>query len=148
MESPFLSNRPFVSDSGRTDRRLLYNDKVSSHSPSNKPASHGLKLRKRTSSTFNSMVALFFAAVVITLYISNIIAVNRLAGEVSELRQKYEALLNGNEILRAEVNRRSSLERIGKFAVEQLGMRYAKEQPRVLEVDEMLLEDRDSERKQ
>ncbi|MGA9363802.1 MAG: septum formation initiator family protein [Bacteroidota bacterium] len=85
------------------------------------------------------MAALFLAAVVIVLYISNIIAVNRLAVEVSDLQQKYAAVMNGNEILRAEVNRRSSPERIGKIAVEQLGLQHPKQQPQVLDVDEQLL---------
>jgi cell division protein FtsL len=85
------------------------------------------------------MAALFLAAVAIVLYISNIIAVNRLAVEVNDLQQKYAAVLNGNEILRAEINRRSSLERIGKIANEQLGLQHPEQQPQVLDVDEKLL---------
>jgi len=118
------SERP--SASGVKDRRLLYN-------------SGGLRFPKRRSSTFNTMAALFLAAVAIVLYISNIIAVNRLAVEVNDLQQKYAAVLNGNEILRAEINRRSSLERIGKIANEQLGLQHPEQQPQVLDVDEKLL---------
>jgi cell division protein FtsL len=85
------------------------------------------------------MLALFLAAVAIVLYISNIIAVNRLAVEVNNLQQKYAAVMNDNEILRAEINRRSSLERIGRIANEQLGLRHPKQQAQALNVDEKLL---------
>lgn len=129
----------YSSESGVKDRRLLYYDGISERTPPNEPTTHSPKFPKRRSSAFNTMAALFVAAVGIILYISNIIAVNRLAVEVGELQQKYEALVNGNEILRAEVNRRSSLERIGKIATEKLGLQYSKEQPRTLEVDEKLL---------
>lgn len=131
------SERPPTS--GVKDRRLLYNGEGSTTVNSNGSANGALKFPKHRSSTFNTMAALFLAAVVIVLYISNIIAVNRLAVEVSDLQQKYAAVMNGNEILRAEVNRRSSPERIGKIAVEQLGLQHPKQQPQVLDVDEQLL---------
>jgi cell division protein FtsL len=126
--------------SGVKDRRLLYNGGVAEASPRNEPASRGLSFPKRRSSTFNTMAGLFLAAVGIILYISNIIAVNRLVVEVNDLEQKYAAVMNENEILRAEVNRRSSLERIGKIATEQLGLQHPKEQPQSLEVDGSLIE--------
>ena len=125
--------------SGVKDRRLLYNGEGSSTAGSNESASNASFFPRRRSSTFNTMAALFLAAVAIVLYISNIIAVNRLAVEVNDLRQKYAAVMNGNEILRAEVNRRSSPERISKIALEQLGLQHPKQQPQVLDVDEQLL---------
>jgi cell division protein FtsL len=128
------------SASGVKDRRLLYNEGVAEASTRNEPASRGLTFPKRRSSTFNTIATLFLAGVAIVLYVSNIIAVNRLVVEVNDLEQKYAAVMNGNEILRAEVNRRSSLERIGKIASEQLGLRHPKEQPQVLDVDESLID--------
>jgi cell division protein FtsL len=88
------------------------------------------------------MATLFLAAVAIVLYISNIITVNRLVVEVGELEQKHAAVVNSNEILRAEINRRSSLERIGRIATEQLGLQHPKQQPHVLEVDGKLMNNR------
>jgi cell division protein FtsL len=131
------SERPPTS--GVKDRRLLYSGEGATTTGSNESASSASIFPKRRSSTFNTMAALFLAAVAIVLYISNIIAVNRLAVEVNDLQQKYAAVMNGNEILRAEVNRRSSLERIGKIAVEQLGLQHPKQQPQELDVDEQLL---------
>lgn len=142
MSLAFPKGTDSLPDTTSKDRRLLYTDDVSQSARPNEPMNRNPKLPQRTSSTFTTMVALFVAAVVIILYISNIIAVNRLAVEVSEFQQKYEAVNNSNEILRAEINRRSSLERIGKIAAEQLGLRYAKEQPQLLEIDEKLVRDR------
>jgi cell division protein FtsL len=124
---------------GVKERRLLYNGESSTTTGTNGSTSGASLFSRRRSSTFNTMAALFLAAVAIILYISNIIAVNRLAVEVNDLQQKYEAVMNSNEILRAEVNRRSSPERIGKIAVEQLGLQYPKQQPQVLDVDGQLL---------
>ena len=142
MPLAFTKGTDSLSDTVSKDRRLLYTDDISQSARTNEPMNRSSKLPQRTSSTFITMAALFLAAVVIILYISNIITVNRLAVEVGELQQKYEALRNGNEILRAEINRRSSLERIGKIATDQLGLRYPKEQPQLLEIDEKLVRDR------
>jgi cell division protein FtsL len=142
MSSSVQSTNERPSISGAKDRRLLYNSGDSGTAPRNKLAGGGLSFRKRKSSTFNVMATLFLAAVAIVLYISNIIAVNRLVVEVGELQQKYAAVVNSNEILRAEVNRRSSLERIGRIASEQLGLQHPKQQAHMLEVDGKLMSNR------
>jgi cell division protein FtsL len=142
MSPTVQSTNELPSTSGVKERRLLYNGGDSETTRPNEPAHGGLSFPKRRSSTFNTMATLFLAAVAIVLYISNIIAVNRLAVEVNDLQQKYAAVQNGNEILRAEINRRSSLERIGKIAGEQLGLEHPKQQPGVLDVDEKLMNNR------
>lgn len=91
---------------------------------------------RRKMSTFNIILLLFGSAVAIILYIGNIIAVNQLAVEVSQLQTKLDKIENTNAVLEAEINRKSGLERIGKIATEQFGLRYPKEQPTWLEVDE------------
>ncbi|MEK9138283.1 MAG: septum formation initiator family protein, partial [Bacteroidota bacterium] len=78
--------------------------------------------------------------VAIVVYISNIIAVNRLASEVSHLQAQYDKILNANAVLKAEINRKSSWDRIGKVATEQVGLRYPKEQPTMFEIDEELMD--------
>lgn len=91
---------------------------------------------RRKRSTFNIILLLFGSAVAIILYIGNIIAVNQLAVEVSQLQTKLDKIENTNAVLEAEINRKSGLERIGKIATEQFGLRYPKEQPTWFEVDE------------
>lgn len=97
------------------------------------------KATRRSISTFNIILGLFGCGIIIVLYISNIIAVNHLALEVEQLRDKYEKVRNANAVLEAEINRKSGWERIGRMATE-LGLRHPTEQPTWFEVDESQLE--------
>jgi cell division protein FtsL len=95
--------------------------------------------RKRAS-TFNILLILFLVAVGSVLYINNIIVVNQLAYEVSQLQTQYGKLVTANDELQAEVNRKSSVERIGPMAIEQLGMEYLPEHPVTFTVDRSMRE--------
>jgi len=116
-----------------TERRHIYNGdpmyRPSDFAPrANRPVKH----RKR--SPFMFITAIFGVSILIVFYIWNKIAVNRLVVEVNDLQAQYQKIVNASEILRAEINRKSSLERIGKIAGE-LGLTYPKEQPTWFEVD-------------
>lgn len=97
--------------------------------------------RKRKISTFNFILFLFLLAILSVFYIGNIIAVNQLAIEIEELKAYYSKTEGVNEILRSEVNRKSSMERITKIATEQIGMVYPKQPPIWFEIDEEKLEE-------
>ena len=84
--------------------------------------------RKRFS-TFNVIISLFAIGTLVVLYINNTIAVNELMGEINTLQGKYQRQLDMNATSQAEVNKKSSLERIGRIASEQLGMQYPRTQP-------------------
>lgn len=92
------------------------------------------KIATRKTSTFNIILILFGAAAVIVLYISNIIAVDRLMMEINALQKKHQRMLSEQEILKAEINRSSSLERINRKA-EELGLVNPKEPPVWMSVD-------------
>ncbi len=96
--------------------------------------------KKRKLSTFNVIVSLFVIAVAAVLYVSNIIAVSHLSTEINTLEKRYQIVLNSNELLRAELNRKSALERIGRIAEQELGLSYPQERPLWLEIDEELIE--------
>ena len=89
----------------------------------------------RKVSTFNIILWLFGAGIAIVLYVNNIITINRLAFEVSQLQTKYDGITNTNAALRAEISRKSAWERIGKSATEQLGLKFPTEQPTLFDVD-------------
>jgi cell division protein FtsB len=97
---------------------------------------HNRKAVKRKFSTFSIIVVLFGIAVLSVLYINHIIVVNHLAVEVNELRVRYDRLMNAQALLQADINRKSSWERIGRIATEELGLKYPKEQPVRLTLDE------------
>ncbi len=95
---------------------------------------------RRKVSTFNIILLLFAVAVSAVLYIGNFLAVNQLAVDVDRMDVRYQEITNANAALRAELDRKSALERIGAVASERLGLQTPKEQPVWFEVDPKQLE--------
>ena len=81
------------------------------------------------------MLTLLVGAVAIVLYVSNIIAVNELLAEINSLQAQQQQILMEQEILKAQLNRMSSLERIQEIAEKDLGLRSLREPPEWLPVD-------------
>jgi cell division protein FtsL len=94
---------------------------------------------KKRRSTFNIVAVLFLSAIAIVLYIGNILKVNHLVVEVSQLQTQYDKIQNANDVLRSEINRKSAWGRIGDAAKQQ-GLTYPKERAQTFEVDEGKLE--------
>ncbi len=98
------------------------------------PTKGNRKAKRQQGSLFYIILGLVMASLLIVFYVWNKITVNRLVVEVNDLQNQNQKILNANEFLRAEINRKSSLERIGKIASSQLGLIYPKEQPVWFEV--------------
>lgn len=116
------------------ENRYIYNG-----SPTSGSAGYAIRPNKRAArrkvSTFNIILVLFGCALAIILYISNIIAVNQLAVEVNQLQAKYDRIENVNAVLSSEISRKSGWDRIGKIAIEQLGLKYPSEQATRFDID-------------
>ncbi len=84
--------------------------------------------------TFNIVVMLMVFAMLITFYISNVVAVDSLMVKQIELEKAEQMLLQERENLRAEINQLSSYNRIQRIAVEDLGLVHANQQPYSLTV--------------
>lgn len=95
--------------------------------------------RKRLS-TFNFIIGLFALGILVVLYINNTIAVDELTGENNALRRKKLRQLDLNAAIQAEVNRKSSLERVGRIAVDRLGMVYQREAPKTFDIPSDLMD--------
>jgi cell division protein FtsL len=93
------------------------------------PARVNRPFRKRKVSTLGIVFLLFLLAGVLVSYIGNIIAVNELVVQVNQLKTSYSSIENMNNILRMEVNRKMSMERITKIASEEMGMAFPKQPP-------------------
>ena len=120
------------------ERRYIYNGEPST--PRREDIQRGNRpIAKRKRSPFNIIIIMMAVSIMIVSYVWNKITVNRLAVEISELQAQYQRVQNANEILLAEVNRKSSLERIGKIATEKLGLVYTKVPPTILDVVEQEL---------
>jgi len=116
-----------------TERRHIYSGDPT-YRPSDFAPRANRPVKRRKRSPFMLIAAIFGVSILIVFYIWNKITVNRLVVEINELQAQYQKIENTNEVLRAEINRKSSLERIEKIAVD-LGLTYPKEQPSWLEVD-------------
>lgn len=79
------------------------------------------------------------------LYINNTITVNHLAEQVDQLQKSHAEIQNMNGILEAEINRKSSLERIKRIATLQLGMTFPDRPPIWFDLQDTQLSDRTQE---
>ncbi len=98
-----------------------------------------LKTRRR--SPLKIIMIIFVVSITIVFYIWNKICVDHLVIEVNDLMNHYENIVNTNEFLRAEVNRKTSLERIEQLiTIHKLGLVYPKEQPICFQIDDSKLQ--------
>ncbi len=93
------------------------------------------KQKKRRVSPFTVVLLLLGGAVSSVLYIGNILAVGHLMVQINQLQIKHKQILNEQELLKAQINRMSGLERIQQFAQGQLGLRNPRQLPVWIEVD-------------
>ncbi len=126
-------------------------DAVYSGASSPAPSSSVARPKNRTVSQrkvspFSVVIALLVTAVASVVYISNIITVGQLVVQIGELEARDQRLLNEQEMLRAQLNRMSSLERIRQMAESDLGMKNSAALPgwltvspeRVREIEETM----------
>ncbi len=100
---------------------------------------------RRKVSPFNLMLAIMGSAIAIVLYVGNVIAVEQLLKEVADKQAKLQQIQNEQEMLKAQINRMSSLERIRKMAEDDLGLRNPKDPPQWIQVDGEKVRDVDEE---
>ena len=121
------------------DGRYIYNGTLASEAvrrtPGSVPATNKRTVRRKHS-TFNIVSGLFLLAAACLLYTGNVIAVNQLMKEVNDLNGRYNAIASNNEVLKAEIARKSSLDRISTMAKDELGLINPKEPPVWFEVDQ------------
>lgn len=116
------------------ERRHVYNGDTP-RALSESPAHTNRKVQTRKRSPLVMIMAVLGISLLIVLYVWNKITVDRLVVDVNDLQMQYAKVVNANDILRAEINKKSSLERIGKIATDQLHLISPKEQPVWFEVD-------------
>ncbi|HZY10021.1 MAG TPA: hypothetical protein VFF29_02605 [Bacteroidota bacterium] len=110
------------------ERRHIYSSD-SNASLSEIPPRYNRPIKRRKRSPIRLVLVLMTVSFLIVFYIWNKITVNRLVTDVNDLQTQYQKIISINEVFRAEVNKKSSLERIGKIALDNIGLTYPKEQP-------------------
>lgn len=127
--TPFTSTGPFIYN-GERPGPFSQDDFVRQTI-----AARNKAINRRRVSTFNLMLSLIAAAVGIVLYIGNVIAVEQLLKDVNDEQQKLRQILDGQEMLKAQINRMSSLERIRKMAEADLGLRNPNTSPQWIVIE-------------
>ena len=121
-------------DQGTVERERRY-----IYSGDTRTAFPGLRRNRRVArrrvSTFNLILGILAAGVAMVLYISNIMAVNRLVSDVDRLQARYDSLLVATATLRGEIGRKSVYETIGPQA-ERLGLNLPEAQAETFPIDE------------
>ena len=105
-----------------------------SESNSARPSGNKKQSRRRIS-PFTIILILLGSAVASVLYIGNVLAVSRLMAQINQLQTKHKQILNEQELLKAQINRLSGLERIQQLAHDQLGLQNPKQLPIWIEID-------------
>lgn len=76
---------------------------------------------------------LVMSSLIIILFVSNTLAINKLFEEVNVLKQEHRRLVQQNEVLQAKTVRLQSPERITEIAREKLGMTHPTTAPEILQ---------------
>jgi cell division protein FtsB len=86
-------------------------------------------------SPFTIVLLLLGGAVASVLYIGNILTVGHIMSQINQLQTKHQRIVNEQELLKAQINRLSGLERIQQLAQDQLGLQNPKQLPVWIEID-------------
>lgn len=142
MERVFRENASSSNSATVSDGRYIYNGDVvaDSHVEPSTARSNKEAVRKKHS-TFNIVSGLFLLAGASLLYTGNVIAVNQLMRELNDLHNRCNSIVSANEVLKAEIARKSSLDRISPMAMQEIGLTNPKEPPVWFEIDEDKLHD-------
>jgi hypothetical protein len=116
-------------------RRFVYSGEAGAGGGSEYLTRGNRPLKRRKKSPFKIVSLIVIVSAVIVFYVWNKITVNHLAQEVDVLGDKLKKVESMNEVYRAEISRKSTLDKITKLAAERLGMVFASEQPVWFEVD-------------
>ncbi len=84
---------------------------------------------KRILSKWNALIVLIVTAVLMILYVSNVIEVKSLLKETSYLKKQAEMIEDKNLLLSTKINELESPERITKIARDKFGMIKAEQTP-------------------
>lgn len=91
------------------------------------------------------MVTMILFAIAVVLYVGNVIAVQQLLKDVSDRQAHLQQILNDQEVLKAQINRMSSLERIRTMAEGELGLHNPNGPSQWIEVDASKIQEIDRE---
>ena len=121
------------------ERRYVYSGQ-SPEAGNDAPQRGNRPVKRRKQSPFLIISGVVTFSLLIVLYVWIKISVDQLVVDVNTQRIQYERIVAANDVLRAEINKKSTWERVGKIAADQLSMTAPKEQPRMFDLNAEELE--------
>ena len=116
------------------ERRYIYNgEPPAPKAVSDFTVAGNRPVRKGRRSPLSKILLLLAVSGLIVFYVWNKITVNKLVVDVNDLENQYQKLQSANDVLRAEINRKASLERVAAMAG-KIGLIYPTQQPVWFEV--------------
>lgn len=97
-----------------------------------KPEPISVQKTRRLLNRWSIFGLLFVSSVVIVLFVSNALAVNKLLFELDSLQKEHEKILHQNELLRQQIVQLQAADRITDIAHTKLGMIQAPTAPKKL----------------
>jgi cell division protein FtsL len=92
------------------------------------------KVVKKRISLFNLMVALLVMAAVIVFFVNNIIAVNGLVLDNSNIQAEINKSVTLNNGLQTEIERLSNFDNIKGTAINKLNLSFSKDRPKKIDI--------------
>jgi cell division protein FtsL len=96
--------------------------------------------KTRKISLFNLMVMLFITAGIIVFFVNNIIAVNALVVDNSNIQAEISKSVAANNNLQTEIERLTNFDNIKNTAVDKLGLQYSTTKPQKIIMEKSELE--------
>ena len=89
--------------------------------------------KKKPKKRFHIFATIILAAIITILYISNLMYVNKLLDHVHKLNREYDKVLNKNELIKQEIIRLESPDRIIPYAEKNLNMVISANAPKKID---------------
>ncbi|MBI5324998.1 MAG: hypothetical protein HZB41_06985 [Ignavibacteriae bacterium] len=97
---------------------------------------NGNHKEKKRISRWKLFGLILFSAILMVLYVSNVLYVDSQLEEMQAMKKIYNSYRNGNELLKTEIIKLESADRIIPYAENVLGMLKPDKPPKVLQSDE------------
>jgi cell division protein FtsL len=92
------------------------------------------KTSRKKISLFNLMVMLLVMAAIIVFFVNNIIAVNNLALDNSQIQAEINKSITLNNGMQTEIERLSNFDNIKSVAVDKLNLGFSKYRPKKIDI--------------
>lgn len=98
------------------------------------------EIKQKKISLFNLMIMLFISAGIIVFFVNNIIAVNGLVLQNSNIQTEINKTVSANNNLQTEIERLTNFDNIKNIAVGKLGLQYPQNKPKKISVEKSEIE--------